>query len=193
MPFSQRVDRALVLSSELHRDQVRKGKGSKVPYVSHLWSVAGLVAEQGGSEDEVIAALLHDAAEDQGGQATVDLIRREFGDVVAGIVLACTDTLETPKPPWKERKTGYLAHLEDADESALRVSLADKIHNARTLLMEVREKRSAAFDLFKGGKDGTLWYYQSLVDLYRRRMPGAWAEELARTVEGIEEQSHIEC
>lgn len=185
MPFSERVDRALVLAAQLHRDQVRKGNGSTVPYVSHLWSVAGLVAEQNGSEDEVIAALLHDAAEDQGGQAAVDHIRREFGDLVADVVLECTDTLESPKPPWKERKDNYLTHLERASESALRVSLADKIHNSRALLMEVREKGVAAFDIFKGGKDGTLWYYASLVEIYRRCTPGPWADELARTVEAI--------
>jgi (p)ppGpp synthase/HD superfamily hydrolase len=185
--LSDRVDRAMQLAADLHRFQARKARG--VPYLAHLWSVAALVAEQGGGEDEIIAALLHDAAEDQGGRETLGRIRAEFGDSIAQMVLECSDSLEFPKPPWRERKEAYLARCESAGPGVLRVSLADKIHNARSLLMELRRDGPSAFDLFRGGKEGTLWYYRRLVELFRRRTPGLWTEELARIVDQIESAS----
>lgn len=185
--LSDRVDRAMLLAADLHRFQSRKA--DEVPYLAHLWSVAALVAEQGGDEDEIVAALLHDAVEDQGGRATLERIRSEFGERIARIVLECSDALDSPKPPWRERKEAHLARCESAGPGVLRVLLADKIHNARSLLMELRRNGPAAFEMFHGGKEGTLWYYRRLVDLFRRRTPGLWAEELASVVEQIESTS----
>jgi len=119
--LSQCFDDALSFASNLHATQARKS--TRIPYISHLLTVASLVLEAGGTEDEAIAALLHDGPEDQGGQETLDEIRRRFGDQVADVVLACSDTLgdvnDGPKPPWQERKTAYLEHLASADASPL--------------------------------------------------------------------------
>src|SRR5580658_3136535 len=117
---------ALTFAAHLHGAQTRKG--GDVPYVSHLLCVAGLVLEFGGSEDEAIAALLHDAVEDQGGQLTLERIRRRFGSTVADIVEACSDADVEPKPAWRPRKEAYIAHVGSASDSARLVSAADKIH-----------------------------------------------------------------
>jgi (p)ppGpp synthase/HD superfamily hydrolase len=129
-PLGPRFDRAFAFARELHADQPRKQ--TTIPYVSHLMGVASLVLEDGGDEDEAIAALLHDAVEDQGGQRTLARVRKLFGQRVALIVEACSDTDVAPKPPWQERKASYIAHLRDPEtsSSAIRVSLADKLHNA---------------------------------------------------------------
>ncbi len=171
-----RIDQALVRAGDWHRQQTRKG--STVPYVAHLWGVASMVAEMGGSEDEIIAALLHDAVEDQGGQSTLDIIDKEFGPEVARIVLACSDSWETPKPPWRARKEAYLAHLKDADISVRRVSLADKIYNARSIVMELKALGPSAFDKFSGKRDGTLWYYRQVSAILAQQNRGPWEEEL---------------
>ena len=180
-PLTERVDHALLLAMKWHRDQVRKS--TEIPYVSHLWAVAGIVAEMGGSEDEIIAALLHDAAEDQGGLATLAEIHAIFGPTVSDIVESCSDTFETPKPPWQERKEDYIAHLAEATPSALRVSLADKLHNARTIVFDLRQNGNAIFEKFNGGRTGTLWYYRSLALVMKERCPESpWADELTRIV-----------
>lgn len=127
----ERFERALVYAARAHRGQLRKG--SQVPYISHLLAVSALVIEDGGDEDEAIAALLHDVVEDQGGASRLADVKREFGGRIAAIVSACSDTDETPKPPWRERKERYLEHLETADSSVVGVSLADKVHNAQSL------------------------------------------------------------
>ncbi len=126
--LNERFDQALNYAIQLHADQLRKGSG--VPYLAHLLSVTALVLEDGGSEDEAIAALLHDAVEDQGGLATLEEIRSKFGTHVADIVAGCTDSFEDPRPPWKQRKDRYLQHLAQATPEVRRVSLADKLHNA---------------------------------------------------------------
>jgi len=175
---------ALDFAFDLHQQQVRKG--TTIPYVSHLLSVAALVLEHGGSEEEAIAALLHDAVEDQGGKSTLERIRGRFGDYVAHIVQACSDTDQIPKPSWRERKEKYLAHLEASDGSlpdgALRVSLADKVHNARDILCVYRQEGEALWERFSGKRDGTLWYYSRLVAIFQARYPGPLANELTRTV-----------
>ena len=183
--LGERFRSALVLASELHRGQVRKGaKG--IPYVGHLLGVASIVIEDGGDEDEAIAALLHDAPEDQGGAATLARIRSEYGERVGAIVEACTDTLENPKPPWRERKERYIAHLEEAPEDVLRVSLADKVHNARAILADYREVGEELWSRFRGSREESLWYYRTLADVFSRRRPGPLADELRRTVDEIE-------
>ena len=181
MAFSELFDEALVHAHELHRHQNRKGGG--VPYVSHLLGVASIVIENGGTEDQAIAALLHDAGEDQGGEPTVVEIGRRYGPVVEAIVRACSDTLSTPKPAWRERKERYVAHLADAPEPALLVSLADKVYNARSIVMDLRVEGPAAFDKFTGNLDGTLWYYHSLLTTFEARCPGPLLDEFRRQVE----------
>jgi GTP pyrophosphokinase len=178
---------ALAYAAELHARQTRKG--TDTPYVAHLLGVCALVIEHGGGEDEAIAALLHDAAEDQGGRATLEAIRARFGARVAGIVEACTDTFETPKPPWRARKERYLAHLEHAGDAARLVSAADKLYNARTVLDDLRTIGASVFERFTGRKEGTLWYYRALAERFTRLGPPALAAELERVVSEMERLS----
>jgi GTP pyrophosphokinase len=163
--LGEAFDDALVYASDLHREQPRKG--GVVPYISHLLGVTSLVIEEGGTETQAIAALLHDAVEDQGGLPRLEEIRARFGDDVADIVLACTDSTEDPKPPWRARKEAYVAHLPVARPDALLVSVADKVHNARSILLDLRSDGVGMFDRFTGGREGTLWYYRTLVGTYR--------------------------
>jgi GTP pyrophosphokinase len=162
--LSERFTQALTYATELHQKQVRKGSG--VPYIAHLLGVASITLEYGANENEAIAALLHDAVEDQGGAATREEIRRRFGDEVTAIVDGCTDADTIPKPPWRQRKETYLAHLPSAPYSVLLVSAADKLHNARSILQDYRIWGEAVWQRFKGGKEGSLWYYRSLVDTF---------------------------
>lgn len=185
MELSTRFEEALTFASHLHRQQVRKGSG--IPYVSHLLAVAAIVLEYGGDEDEAIAALLHDAIEDQGGEATRQEIRRLFGEVVVEIVNGCTDADTVPKPPWQARKEAYLAHLRSADSSVLLVSAADKLHNMRSILGDYRVVGDAVWQRFKTGKEGTLWYYRSLLEIYQAHYDHPpLVAELARTFHALE-------
>ena len=180
MRLTVKYDEALLFASELHRDQVRKGTG--IPYLSHLLSVSALVLKNGGDEEQAIAGLLHDAAEDQGGQPTLDEIDTRFGERVARMVLDCTDSLVDPKPPWRARKEAYVASIALKPLDSLLVSLADKTDNARAILGGYREIGDEVWNRFSGRKEGTIWYYRSLSELFSRRMPGPLADELARTV-----------
>jgi len=184
MDLSERFEQAFRFAFEIHRDQFRKG--SQVPYIAHLMAVASLVIEDGGSEDEAIAALLHDAPEDQGGRPVLEQIRRRFGENVARIVDGCTDTYETPKPAWRERKESYLAHLAIAPADVRRVSLADKLHNARSLLADLRRGGGGIWERFNGGKEGTLWYYQALVETFGKFGPTPMWVALDEVVSEIE-------
>jgi GTP pyrophosphokinase len=183
--LSERFDRAVLMAHRLHGTQKRKG--CEVPYVAHLLSVAGIVLEAGGDENAAIAALLHDAVEDQGGQATLTLIRREFGDEVAEIVMGCSDADTIPKPPWPERKKRYIEHVRHASPEVRLVSSADKLHNARAILGDYRELGEKLWSRFQGGKDGTLWYYRALIEAFREAGTHPVVEELARTVAQLEE------
>jgi GTP pyrophosphokinase len=153
---------AFAFAASLHRNQLRKGP-APIPYVGHLLSVAGIVIDFGGNEDEAIAALLHDAVEDQGGPQTRQMIHRLFGTNVAEIVDGCSDTDQQPKPPWQARKEQYIAHLGGASPSVLLVAAADKLANARSLLIDVREAGDAVWSRFKGTKQQSLWYYREVV------------------------------
>lgn len=184
MELSQRFDAAFRLAADLHRTQTRKS--TQIPYLSHLMAVSGLVLENGGSEDEAIAGLLHDAVEDQGGPATLELIRQEFGDAVAEMVSALSDTDETPKPPWRARKEAYLLHLEDAPPAVLRISAADKLHNARSILRDYAIFGEDLWNRFSALAADQVWYYRSLADVFRRRMGGPLASDLSRTVADLE-------
>lgn len=180
MAYSRQFEKALRFANKLHAEQTRKG--SDIPYINHLMGVAALVGEAGGSEEQVIAALLHDAVEDQGGAPVLKKIRKRFGDTVAAIVEACTDTDATPKPPWRKRKEAYIAHLAHAPEPALLVSAADKLYNCRTIITDVRAHGRRAFERFKAGREGVLWYYPALVEAFIRRGRTPIVDELERCV-----------
>jgi (p)ppGpp synthase/HD superfamily hydrolase len=179
-----RFDAALQLASDLHRTQMRKS--TDIPYVAHLLAVAGLVLEHGGTEDEAIAGLLHDAVEDQGGKATAEHIRRQFGDTVADLVCALSDTDVTPKPPWRMRKEEYLLHLEEAPVGLLRVSAADKLHNVRSIVRDYLHAGEDLWNRFSAPSSDQIWYYRSLADVFRRRLGGPLASDLSRAVADLE-------
>jgi (p)ppGpp synthase/HD superfamily hydrolase len=157
-----RFEEALIYALRLHGSQVRKSSG--IPYISHLIAVSGLTLEYGGGEDEAIAALLHDAVEDQGGQATRAEILLRFGPYVTAIVDGCTDTDEDLKPPWRARKEAYIARLHTAPREVRLVSACDKLHNARSIVKDYRTHGEAVWSSFKGGREGTLWYYAAVRD-----------------------------
>lgn len=182
--LTQRFNEALLYAACLHGDQTRKGSG--IPYISHLLAVTGLTLEYGGGEDEAIAALLHDAVEDQGGERTREDILRRFGPAVTAIVDGCTDTNQTPKPPWRDRKEAYIAHLRIAPAAVRLVAACDKLHNARTLVMDYRTQGERIWDRFAGGRDGTLWYYRTLVEVLRRDGLESLVDELDRAVTALE-------
>ena len=184
--LTSRFDDAFRYAHEVHSAQTRKGTGS--PYVSHLMGVASLVLDDGGNEDEAIAALLHDAAEDGGGEATLAEIRASFGDAVADIVLGCSDSLvEDPedKLPWRERKENYLAHLENASASVCLVSAADKLHNVRSIMRDYREHGEEIWERFQGRRDGTLWYYETVTDTLVRRYRTQLTRDLQDDVDAL--------
>jgi (p)ppGpp synthase/HD superfamily hydrolase len=187
LPYGERLGEAVSYAARAHRDQRRKG--TQVPYVTHLLAVAAIVGENGGTEDEVVAALLHDAPEDQGGEARLEDIRQRFGEEVAGIVAGNTDTFEDPKPPWRERKERYVARIAHEPESVRLVSAADKLHNARSILADLRSVGDELWQRFNGGRDGTLWYYRALVDAFETAGSNPVVEELARVVAEMERLS----
>lgn len=184
MKLSERFTDALTFATQLHTNQTRKGGG--VPYISHLLGVASIALEYGANEDEAIAALLHDAIEDQGGAATREEIRHRFGDVVTEIVDGCTDSDQTPKPPWLQRKEAYIAHVPTASASVRLVSAADKLHNVWSILKDYRLLGDAVWERFQGGKDGTLWYYRSLVKAFHTAESTPLVEEFERVVDELE-------
>jgi (p)ppGpp synthase/HD superfamily hydrolase len=185
--FSDRFDRALAYAAVIHAGQVRKT--NNVPYIAHLLGVASIALEYGADEDEAIAALLHDAGEDAGGEGRIADIRVRFGDKVAKIVEGCTDSLTIPKPEWRERKEKYIAHLESADAPTILVSAADKLYNTRAILRDLRREGDGVFDRFKGKKEGTLWYYRALVTAFRKHGENELIDELDRVVTEVERLS----
>ena len=170
--LTERFGRALVYAHEVHRGQRRKG--TAVPYVSHLLGVASLVLEDGGDEDEAIAALLHDAVEDGGGLERLAEIREEFGDRAAAIVEACSDADTHPKPPWRARKEHHLARLRDADLPVLRVAAADKLHNLRSILADYDSIGDELWKRFNAPREDQLWYYSELVAIFEARRPAGF-------------------
>ena len=182
--FTARLEEALVYATRLHNGQSRKG--TEIPYLAHLLAVTALVIEWGGDEDMAIAALLHDAVEDQGGLETLADIRRRFGERVAVIVDGCTDSYKIPKLPWKQRKEAYIRKLGTESADVRLVSLADKLHNARSILNDLRQNGITAFDRFNGGMEGTLWYYRTLVKAFQELEDKPQVADLARLVAEIE-------
>lgn len=192
--LSVRYGKAVEYARDLHRDDVRKG--TRIPYLSHLLSVSALVLEHGGDEDQAIAALLHDAAEDHGGETRIVEIRHTFGERVADIVAACSDSLvEDPavKAPWRDRKVAYIAHLATTPQDALIVTASDKLHNARAIRADHERHGDEVWSRFNSaaGFAGVCWYYTGLVAALGPRLvelgedASALARELDRTVEAI--------
>jgi (p)ppGpp synthase/HD superfamily hydrolase len=184
--LTRRFDEAFAYAHETHAGHTRKGSG--VPYIGHLMGVASIVIDDGGSEDEAIAALLHDAAEDRGGRSRLEDIRTRFGDMVAGIVEDCTDSWDDPKGPWAERKQQYVQHARTLAAPSLRVSAADKVHNSYAILRDLRNTGDKVWERFNAKPDDILAYYQSLVRSYREAGGGRLVDELDRIVRAIERE-----
>ncbi len=168
--YSDRFVRALTTAAQMHAAQVRKT--TTIPYVSHLLGTCAIALEYGANEDEAIAALLHDAIEDVEPIDEARAAVASFGDRVLAIVEGCSDSDIQPKPPWRERKAAYIAHLADADASILLVSASDKLHNARTILADLHRVGDELWTRFKPSREESIGYYRALVDGFRAK-PGA--------------------
>ncbi|HZQ70488.1 MAG TPA: HD domain-containing protein [Terriglobales bacterium] len=182
--LGERFEQAWQFAARNHAGQPRKG--TQVPYIAHLMSVAALVLEAGGDEELAIAGLLHDVVEDCGGKPMLERVRQNFGDRVAGIVDGCTDTYEHPKPEWTKRKQDYLEHLRSADADVRLVSTADKLHNARAILADYLNEGETVWERFKGGREGTLWYYRAVTAELARTQVNALTPMLERTVRELD-------
>ena len=179
-----RFRRAFLFAAEKHKGQTRKA--STIPYIAHLMGVASLVLEAGGDEDLTIAALLHDVVEDCGGAPVLKEVRRRFGQRVAKVVDGCTDADMYPKPPWRERKEKYLRHLKTADADTRLVSAADKLNNVRSILSDYRAVGESVWSRFKGGREGTLWYYRTLLDTFLQHKRNRITRDLELAVMELE-------
>ena len=165
MHYGRKFEEAMIYASHVRAGQKRKG--IETPYITHLLAVSSIVGENGGTENAAVAALLHDAPEDQGGKERLEDIRARFGDEVAEIVAGCSDTFEQPKPKWKERKERYIERIREDSNSVRLVSAADKLHNARSVLSDYRKLGGTLWERFNGGREGTLWYYGALVEAFQ--------------------------
>lgn len=181
--YSERVDEALELVASAFRTHVRKG--SNVPYLSHLLAVAALVAEHGGDEDQIIAALLHDYLEDVDGGACVEIEQR-FGSRVAKLVLGLSDSTTKPKPPWEERKLRYLGLLRTESSELKLISAADKLHNALSLIRDHRAVGEVLWERFTPTREQTFWYYRSVVVALGDGWSHPLLDELTRAVDELE-------
>jgi (p)ppGpp synthase/HD superfamily hydrolase len=185
MKLSPNFEDALIYATQAHCNQTRKKTG--IPYIAHILGVTAIALEYGANETEAIGALLHDTVEDCGGAERLRDIQKRYGDDVAKIVDGCTDTDEVPKPPWRARKEAYVAHLKDSDASTRLVSAADKLHNTRAILADLRRHGPEVFERFSGKKEGTLWYYRALVTAFRQHRDHTdLIDELDRVVTEIE-------
>ena len=181
---TRRFIEALGYAARLHARQVRKRTAR--PYVGHLLSVTSIVIEYGGDEEMAIAALLHDAVEDQGGLPRLREIRHKFGARVARIVDGCTDAYTEAKPPWGDRKLAYIQRVAGEPADVRLVSAADKLSNARETLHDLRVHGDSVFEKFEGKKEGTLWYYRALVEVFRKAGSNPLVDELDRVVSELE-------
>jgi (p)ppGpp synthase/HD superfamily hydrolase len=180
MHLGQGFERALIYALHVHGGHMRKG--TSVPYFSHLMAVAATVIENGGTEEEAIAALLHDAVEDQGGPQRLRDIRDRFGKKVAAIVEACSDSLQDTasgeKEDWLVRKRRYLGELARKSRSVHRVSAADKLHNARAIGRDAAAHGEALWKRFSKPRDQTIAYYTALAKKLSSAFPGPLTDEL---------------
>lgn len=188
MILTRKFEEALKYATVIHSGQYRKG--TTIPYISHLLAVTGIALEYGATEEEAIGALLHDAGEDAGGEGRIKDIRMRFGPAVAAIVAGCTDTMATPKPPWRKRKEAYIAHIPEASDSIRLVSAADKLHNARSILRDYRREGEQLWTRFNGGRE-SLWNYRALVAAFQQAGSNELVEELDRVVTEIERLSEL--
>jgi (p)ppGpp synthase/HD superfamily hydrolase len=195
--LTDKFDRALLYATHVHGGQLRKG--TSTPYIAHLLAVAATVLEYGGSEDLAIAGLLHDAVEDQGGRPRLADIRNRFGDRVADIVRACSDSFINTaagqsKEPKKVRNKRYLEHLLTVDQDTLLVSLCDKVHNARSILRDLRNPQvgSKVWERFSCSKEDTLENYRQLADTFCKLRPGQLASELSEIVDVLGTDSELD-
>jgi (p)ppGpp synthase/HD superfamily hydrolase len=182
--LGERFVDALGYATRVHSGQLRGSDGQ--PYIAHLLRVTGLVIQDGGSENEAIAALLHDAVEDQGGLERLADIRERYGHEVADIVDECTDSYGEPRPPWRRRKEDYIRRLDGASEGALLVSLADKVDNTRSMVRGYRIRGSDQWSHTGKTPSDVRWYYGTLAERFRELHPGPLADELARTFEELQ-------
>jgi (p)ppGpp synthase/HD superfamily hydrolase len=187
MRYSDKFTQALSFAAKLHNGQLRKG--TQIPYISHLLSVSAIVMRNGGDEEQAIAALLHDSVEDQGGINLLSDIESKFGARVAKIVKQCSDSFEKPKPPWDQRKKAYVATIAHKSDDAILISMADKVDNARTILNNYHKIGEKLWERFRGGREGTLWYYRACVDAFGNRSNSDLYHELADLVSQIEDMA----
>lgn len=178
--LSDRFADAFTYALHLHRYQSRKVNAA--PYISHLMAVAALVLEDGGSEDEAIAALLHDAVEDQGGEPIYTEILRRYGSRVAAIVGACTIPPRSASQTWKSHKLDYLNQIRHASPEAQRVILADKLHNVRSLITNLRQTGESTWSAFAASKTDNLWLQQSLADLFEQHVHSSLTAEFRQQI-----------
>lgn len=181
------IVRAFALAHELHRGQTRKGTG--IPYITHLMAVAALTGEHGGDAEQIAAALLHDAIEDGGGPEARARIEREFGPRIVALVEACTDTDETPKPPWRARKEAHIAAAAALEPAARLIIAADKLHNVRSMIDDYETLGEALWERFNGGRDGTLWYCRAMAEALAQDWEHAIADALNREVRRLLERA----
>ena len=186
-----RFNQALALATEAHKGQVRKGTenahGLAVPYITHPVAVAALVVRYGGDQDQAIAGLLHDVLED-GGPHWAEPIEAKFGERVLSIVRACTDGVPDAtgkKPPWKERKVAYIAHLSNSTDESLLVSGCDKLHNLTCIVDDLREIGDTVFDRFTASKEQTIWYYTELAAVLAGRVPAPLDSAIQSALKGL--------
>jgi (p)ppGpp synthase/HD superfamily hydrolase len=165
--MTEQFANALILANALHADQVYKTSGA--PFIAHPMTVCALVLEDGGSETEAIAALFHDAAEDQGGAETLQIIRDRFGDEVADLVEECSEPYVRPRAPWRHRKDTYLAAISEASEGAVRIMTADKLNNAGRLPIEYARIGHDLWDKFVASREETIWFYEAAYDALELR------------------------
>jgi len=186
---STRLAKAVAFATDRH---IAPRKGTSIPYVSHLMSVASLVLEFGGKEDEAIAGLLHDVVEDT--ETKIEEVRERFGDDVAGIVAGCSEIKcangSNIERPWRDRKDDYIAHVRDVGTSSgvLLVSMADKLHNLQCILHDYRRIGDTLWERFNAGKKNTLWFYRTLADIFliHPNTNKSLANELDNTVTELE-------
>lgn len=180
--YSPLLDQAIALAADAFRPIIRKGSG--VPYLTHLLQVLVTVGEHGGDEEQMIAAVLHDYLEDIE-SGTGEELELKFGPRVRRLVEALSDTTVLPKPPWKQRKVEYLAHLREAPAEVKLISAADKLHNARSILRDHRAVGEEIWGRFSAPKNETLWYYASVVTALSHGWEHPLLDELAGAVDAL--------
>lgn len=183
LQLTDRYTQCLTWVCKLHHNQRRKMHGE--PYISHLLRVGGMVLVYAEDEEEAMAAILHDAAEDQGGLKTLTEIQTRFSQRTAMLVSQCSDTFQTPKPAWRPRKELYIQNAASADPAARRISCCDKLDNARDILEYGRIHGAEVFNFFQGQREGILWYFTSLLEVYRQDVPTELVNSLAAVVEQL--------